>query len=156
MAVRAAGQGKEALFVQFLKGSPSGEIAAMAKIPQIQVLRDEGDWKFFWQMNAQEKEAARERTEALFAKTMQALDGGQVELLVLDEALGACQLEYLRQDALQPLMTRCQGKTAGLEVILTGREPFGRALSWADYATEMRKVKHPYDRGIAARKGVEY
>ena len=43
-----------------------------------------------------------------------------------------------------------------LEVVMTGRNPSGLLLSMADYVSEVKKVKHPYDRGILARKGIEY
>ena len=47
-------------------------------------------------------------------------------------------------------------KPNGLEVVLTGRNPSERLLARADYITEMKKIRHPYDQGITARLGVEY
>ena len=49
-----------------------------------------------------------------------------------------------------------QEKPESLEVVLTGRDPDKRLVDLADYVSEIRKIKHPFDRGILARKGIEY
>ena len=74
-------------------------------------------------------------------------------LLVLDEALGARSAGVLDEDRLLALL---RGKPAGLEVVLTGRGPTQALLDAADYVTEMKKVKHPFDQGVRARRGIEY
>ena len=75
------------------------------------------------------------------------------DLLILDEVLDAARLGFLPEDALRKLT----GEAApAAEVVVTGRGPAPWRLEAADYVTHMVKEKHPYDRGIAARRGVEY
>ena len=47
-------------------------------------------------------------------------------------------------------------KPEGLEVVLTGRDPDPRLVELADYVSEIRRIRHPFDRGVQARKGIEY
>ena len=79
--------------------------------------------------------------------------GNEGDLLILDEVLDAARLGFLPEDALRKLT----GEAApAAEVVVTGRGPAPWLLEAADYVTHMVKEKHPYDRGIAARRGVEY
>ena len=74
-------------------------------------------------------------------------------LLVLDEVIPACKLGLVSETALADFL---RSKPRELEVALTGREPSPALLELADYVTEMKKHKHPYDRGLQARKGIEF
>ncbi|HBN56796.1 MAG TPA: cob(I)yrinic acid a,c-diamide adenosyltransferase, partial [Lachnospiraceae bacterium] len=72
--------------------------------------------------------------------------------LIIDEFMSAYNYGLINQkEALDFLLNR-PGK---LEVVLTGRDPGQEILNLADYVTEMKKVKHPFDQGIPARKGIE-
>ena len=74
------------------------------------------------------------------------------DLLVIDEFMSAYNHGLICQKtALHFLMNRPEG----LEVVLTGRDPGEELLELADYVTEMKKVKHPYDQGVPARRGIE-
>ena len=75
------------------------------------------------------------------------------DLLVLDEACAACKNDLVEEALLREAAARAE---QGAEVVLTGREPAVWMQDAADYSTELRAVKHPYTRGIAAREGVEY
>lgn len=74
-------------------------------------------------------------------------------LLVLDEIMAAVNSGYVANER---LLAALDHRPDGLEVVLTGRGPSEELLSRADYVTEMRAVKHPYEKGVGARKGVEY
>ena len=78
---------------------------------------------------------------------------GKYDLLVLDEAMSACTTGMIQEERLLELLHE---KPDALEVVMTGRNPSQALLDRADYVTEMRKVKHPFDRGIPARMGVEF
>ena len=78
---------------------------------------------------------------------------GDYDLLVLDEAMSACTNGVICEERLRQLLAE---KPEALEVVLTGRDPSQAMVDQADYVTEMRKIKHPFDRGIPARLGVEY
>ncbi len=73
-------------------------------------------------------------------------------LLVLDEVLHAIRAGLLPEEKLLALMETLDCHT---ELVLTGQNPSAAVLSYADYITEMRKQRHPYDRGVLSRKGVE-
>lgn len=74
-------------------------------------------------------------------------------LLVLDEIMAAVNSGFVANGR---LLAALDHRPDGLEVVLTGRGPSEELLSRADYVTEMRAVKHPYEKGVGARKGVEY
>lgn len=155
LALREAGWGNAVLFVQFLKSTPSGEIIAMEGIGNITVLRDNAPWAFSWNMDEDERSLAGERVASLLQKADKEISGGQWDMVVLDEVLGAWACGFLSQSCLLETMAsfREEGRP---ELVLTGRKPFPDALAMADYATEMRKEKHPYDNRAQARKGIEY
>ena len=153
LAVRAAGSGKQVLVVQFLKGRPSGEVGALQSMPGITLLRGEGLLKFTWEMSDEEKLRVRQEYETLLETAVKHACSGACDMLVLDESVGACSAAVLDEDTLLAFLRE---KPKALEVVLTGRSPSERMLELADYVTDMHKVKHPYDQGVLARKGVEY
>ena len=77
----------------------------------------------------------------------------EADLLILDEIVSACNRGVVPETLVTDFL---RNKPLGLEVVLTGRNPSPALTELADYITEMRKLRHPYDRGVAARKGVEY
>jgi len=54
------------------------------------------------------------------------------------------------------LLAFLEQRPQNLEVVLTGRDPAEELLAYADYVSEVRKIKHPFERGITAREGIEY
>ena len=72
---------------------------------------------------------------------------------MLDEIMAAVNSGFVANES---LLAALDHRPDGLEVVLTGRGPSKELLSRADYVTEMRAVKHPYEKGVGARKGVEY
>ena len=75
------------------------------------------------------------------------------DVLLLDESLCAVKLGLLNEDKLSGFLWH---KPRGLEVILTGHAVSEKMQALADYVTEIRKVKHPYDKGVSSRQGIEY
>lgn len=73
-------------------------------------------------------------------------------VVVLDEVIHACNKNLLKEEALLKLLEECPDNT---ELILTGRNPSKRLLEKADYISEIEKRRHPFDKGIPARKGIE-
>ena len=152
LAVRHAGCGGRVLFVQFMKCPPTGEIPCLEELPGITVLRNTCHHGFSFAMTEEERASVRQNHDQNLEKARQAVKDGACTLLVLDEAASAYELELLDREALQALVR----EIGGVELVLTGRNPAPFMLDAADYVTEMKALKHPYSRGISARKGVEY
>ncbi|MBD5150710.1 MAG: cob(I)yrinic acid a,c-diamide adenosyltransferase [Oscillibacter sp.] len=151
LALRAAGSGKNVLLLQFLKDGKSSEFAALGHVPGIEAVPQTRTFGFSWTLSEEEKQEAREYYSGLLENAFQraAEDG----LLVLDEAMSACATGMIDEARLLELLRE---RAEGLEVVLTGRNPSEALVGAADYVTEMKKIKHPYERGVAARKGIEY
>lgn len=150
--VRAAGHGWRILFVQFLKGSFTGELIPLEKLG-VSVCRTEDVKKFVFQMDEKELARCREDHSRCFQTAADALRSGEYDLVVLDEVIGAVGLGLIDEEALVALLKEKQPKT---EVILTGRGASDKLKKTADYLSEIRMEKHPYEQGIPARAGIEY
>ena len=143
LAVRAAGSGKKVLFARFLKDEKSGELKILRQIPQIEVLPVEKSFGFFWTLSEAEKAEAKDMYFRLWRTLKE----------VMDECMAALRYRLLPPEE---VVTFLKERPEELEVVLTGRDPDEELLALADYVSEIRKVKHPFDRGIHARKGIEY
>lgn len=148
LALRSLGAGKRVVIVQFLKGAETGEIPLLKQLGA-QVFRGKAGTKFVFQMTPEEKAATR----AIQTAHLQAALQEQAEVLILDEACAAWQLNMVDRELLRRAV---EEKPAGQELILTGRDPAPWMEAAAHYQTEMRCCCHPYTQGIPARKGVEF
>lgn len=153
LALRAAGRGNRVLIVQFLKERPTGEVLALEGLPGVRVLRGKSSGKFFYQMDEGEREETHRRQQALFSEAVQAAQEGRCDLLVLDEALDACNMGLIDSTALCLFL---RNKPAAVEIVLTGRNPAEELIDIADYVSFIQKQKHPYEAGVKAREGIEY
>ena len=152
LAVRCAGRGNKVLLVQFLKSRDSGELYSLAKLPDIEVMRGKESKKFTFQMNEEEKHALLIEHNKMFEQVLAKIKNGGYSLLILDEVIGALNAKVFEMPKLIEFLRH---KPENLEVVLTGRNPAPELVEIADYVSEMRKVKHPMDRGIMAREGIE-
>lgn len=151
LAVRAAGAGKKVVFTQFFKDGSSSEIKVLQGVENIQI-RHCNTVRGFWKRmtDAQKARASADYTQLFSDVARLAMDA---DLLVLDEIVSACNHGTIAEVAVTDFL---RSKPEKLEVVLTGRNPSEHLLHLADYVTQMQKIKHPYDRGIAARKGIEF
>jgi len=141
LALRMLAAGRRVVVVQFLKDGESGEARLLAEHFGVPVFAGKASDKFTWSMTSEELAATRELHDGNLASALAELEGAQEGLLVLDEALVDRALDM---------------SARGVEVALTGRAPSRKIVEKADYITEMRCEKHPYEQGICAREGVEY
>ncbi len=153
LAVRAAGRGKRVLIARFLKTDDSGEVAALSHIPGVTVKPCEKTFGFYRSMTAAQKAEAAAYYGGLLRQTWREAEEERYDMVVLDEIMAVCRYG-LAEEAW--LLERLRRRPQGLEVVLTGREPSEAMLELADYVSEIRKRKHPYDRGLSAREGIEY
>lgn len=152
LAVRCAGRGNKVLMVQFLKSRDSGELYSLAKLPDIEVMRGKESKKFTFQMNEEEKHALLIEHNKMFEQVLAKIKNGGYSLLILDEVIGALNAKVFEMPKLIEFLRH---KPENLEVVLTGRNPAPELVEIADYVSEMRKIKHPMDKGIMAREGIE-
>ena len=154
LAMRAYGCGMNVRMAQFLKGSASGELETFKRLcGRFEIIRGKSVDKFVFKMSDEEKAKCREETNALFQSVVSSLVERDVELLILDEALGALKTEMLD---LGEVLSFLRAKPDKLEVVLTGRDPPEELVDIADYVMDIQAIKHPVDKGIQARKGIEF
>ncbi len=153
LAIRAAGRGKKILFVRFLKNENSGELKILDKIPEIDVVYPEKSYGFYSSLSGEQKKEAAETYRALWERTVRLISAKLYDVLVADEFMAAYNYGLIPdEEALRFL----REKPKELEVVLTGRNPDPRLVELADYVSEIRKIRHPFDRGVTAREGIEY
>lgn len=153
LAVRAAGRGRKVLIARFMKTDDSGEVEALKAIPGITVKPCEKVFGFYFRMTeAQKLEAAAYYSGLLEESWKQAVEE-EIDLLILDEIMASCNYKLVDEERLCGLIKE---KPERLEVVMTGRNPSERLLELADYVSEIEKRKHPFDKGIGAREGIEY
>ena len=153
LAVRAAGCGKQVLFARFLKNEESGELEILDRIPEIHVIHLERSYGFYRTLTEEERAEVRQMYEALWQDIVQKAETDVYDVLVMDEFMAAYNYGLIGHDAAFAFLRE---KPVRLEVVLTGRDPDEDLVELADYVSEIRKVKHPFDRGIRARRGIEY
>ena len=151
LAVRAAGSGMRVLFVQFFKSGNSSEVDVLTSISGIETCHPTLHYGRFRTMNDAQKTEICGHYNEMFTDIAER--GEQYDLIVLDEAVSACGYGMIDAKALTDFLCREGGRR---EIVLTGRDPMPELVEFADYVTEMKKVKHPFDGGIAARPGIEY
>lgn len=151
LAVRAAGAGKKVIFTQFFKDGSSSEITSLHCLENIQLRHCTTVRGFFRRMTDAEKAKASADYTQLFFNVVAAAK--EADLLILDEIVSACNHGTVAETAVTAFLL---SKPEKLEVVLTGRNPSQALLALADYVTEMRKIRHPFDHGITARKGIEF
>lgn len=159
LALRALGSGKRVLFVQFFKNGDSAEIAPLKALPNLTYLKTDAAYHRFALMSDAEKIAANDGYHALLEKaialTLGAGAATAFDLVVLDEAISCYNYGFLAKDTLLSFCEKANGVT-DFEVVLTGRDPDEALLALGDYVSEIQKIKHPYDHGVLARKGIEF
>lgn len=153
LAVRAAGAGKKVWFSQFMKGQKTSELNSLAYIPGIETLRSDRDFPFFNKMTDEDKQEQRKIHDAIICRLIEALDEDRADVIILDELTYPYEWNLVDVSMVEELLDKAKGKC---EVIITGRNPVGRLMDRADYITDMKCVRHPYDKGITARLGIEY
>ena len=149
LAVRAAGAGLKVLFTQFVKGTITSEIRTLRMLDDNIEIRQYGRARL---LKGQLRDESIEAAERGLAEVKEALLNGGYDVVVLDEANVAVQFNLFEIDKLVELIA-C--KPPNVELVVTGRYAHPFLLDCADVVTEMKEVKHYYQRGITARVGIE-
>lgn len=161
LALRALGQGKRVLFMQFMKGGKeagweTGEGKMFKKLQQAKEalefrvvgkgwVRILGDAKPI----EDHEEAARDG----LAYSREQMANGKWDVVILDEILSAVDSVLLTVDDIKDLI---RAKSPEVHLLMTGHNEYPELAEMADLVTKMEKVKHPYDKGIKAQKGIDF
>ncbi len=150
VAIRAAGHGQRVALVQFIKGTwKTGEKEALKRFPEIEhIVSGDG---FTWETQDRQQDIASAR--AGFEAAKQLVEGGQHDVVILDEINVVLGYGYLPVEEVVSLVAN---KPEHVSMVLTGRGAPPGLIEVADTVTEMRPIKHAYEAGIRARKGIEF
>lgn len=151
--LRAVGAGLRVLMLQFIKGSwHYGELDAVAAFGDRFILRQLG--RGFVKIGAEKPDPEDVRlVEDGWRQAVEEMDSGRWDLVILDEILYAISYRML---AVEPVLEYLRRKPESLHLILTGRNAPAALVEAADTVTEMREIKHAYQKGILAQRGIEY
>ena len=150
LSLRASGRGLNVLFLQFMKPAAGyGEHIACEKIDNITVIPMGLDHFVSKKPKQEDIEAAH----AALAKAEELISSGKYDLAVLDESMNAVRLGLITP---QELIDSLEKRPKHVEIVLTGRGLPPELEEYADLITEMKLIKHPMDKGIDARKGIEF
>lgn len=153
LALRAAAAGEKVVFAQFMKGGRSGEAEALAQMKSVTVLKSDKQFPFYEQMTDLQKEELQNIHNAILEEIAEKVESGECGLVVLDEITYPCSFGLIDMEKLQSFLQIAKGRA---EVVFTGRDPADFLLEQADYITEMKCIRHPFEKGIGAREGIEY
>jgi cob(I)alamin adenosyltransferase len=150
LALRAAGRGMKVLIIQFMKKWDYGELHSLKLIPDI-TLETFGTKEFIYKGKA--KKIDYEEAEKAFSFGVEGVKSGNYDLVIFDELNMALYYELLD---LKEVIKKIKEKPENVEVVITGRKAPQEIIEIADLVTEMREVKHPYQKGVEVRKGIEF
>ncbi|MEW6602853.1 MAG: cob(I)yrinic acid a,c-diamide adenosyltransferase [Nitrospirota bacterium] len=153
LAMRAAGHGKRVLILQFLKSriKKAGEIIA-AKKCGIKVVKFSGQTSPLFDPSVKKSELKASIKEAVDL-SVEEIKSGKYDLIVLEEFNNVVGNGYAPVTEVDRILS---SKPDALELVFTGRNAPEELIRRADYVTEMRAIKHPADKGVKARKGIEF
>jgi cob(I)alamin adenosyltransferase len=152
-ALRAVGNGMRVLMLQFIKGSwHYGELDAVKAFGDKFIMKQMG--RGFVKVGAEKPDPEDVRmVEEAWAESAQAIQSGEWDLVILDEINYA--ISYGMLDPAK-VAAALKEKPEMVHVILTGRNAHPTIVELADTVTEMRQVKHAYEKGVLAQRGIEY
>ena len=157
LALRAAGQGNKVLIYQFLK-PPSLDIGERFALQlgavriRVEALDVEWDMAKSFEDTKQVAEAKAAISEAL-ERIAQTAEKKFYDLLILDEIVFCLSKGLAKLEDIKSIIDK---RDPAVEIVLTGRDATKELIALADLVTEMKNIKHPFDKGISARRGIEF
>jgi cob(I)alamin adenosyltransferase len=150
LALRAVGRGLKVYVIQFIKGGfDYGELYVVDRLQGL-TLKAFGKGKF---IIGKPEEADIVQAQEALKLAKEVVNSSKYDLVILDEVNVALGLGLIGLDEVLRLVRE---KPVHVELVLTGRNAPEEILQVADLVTEMREIKHPYSKGVPARKGIEY
>lgn len=152
LIVRAAGYGCKVLLYQFMKNNETSERKVLENVENITIIDGLDKEKFSFQMTEEEKREHKRFYEDRFRMVTEKAVSESYDVLFLDEAIYTISAGLLDEELVLEFL---KNKPDRLEVILTGNTPSQRLIDQADYVSQIKKMKHPFDQGKPARMGIE-
>lgn len=153
LAIRAAGSGMKVHFVQLLKGGKTSELETLKLIPNVSVDRSARNYGFTFRMNEEGKHDVTQVHNEILQEAKELMQSGAVDMLIIDEFNAAYEYGLLDRSLADEIVF---SRPENVELILTGRNPQQKFVDAADYVSEICARKHPYEKGIKARRGIEF
>lgn len=151
LALRAVGHDLSVYVLQFMKGSSNyGELTSAAKLPGF-TIEQSGRDEFVDRQNPAQVDV--DLALQGLAKARAAVEGGEYDVVILDEANVALDFGLI---SLEDLLSLIEARPAHVELVLTGRAAHPEVVKAADLVSEVLNIRHHYDAGVEAREGVEY
>ena len=151
LAVRAAGHREKTFIGQFLKGQDYGELHAVKNLSPLITIEQFGRKGFYHVTKDPDKEDIQSARNGL-DKCEKAMLSGKYRIIILDEINVTVYFNLLSEKEIHSFLDQ---KPKDVELVLTGRYAPDSFIDRADLVTEMKEVKHYYEKGIQARKGIE-
>jgi cob(I)alamin adenosyltransferase len=155
LALRAAGRNFKVLILQFIKGSwKSGEVKSLEKLkPLIEIEQLGLGFIRYKDGKMVDREKQLENAHESFEYARDKVNSGRYDLVVLDEINNLTGMGLLD---VKDVVRLLKNKPEELNIMLTGRNAPAEVIKIADTVTEMREIKHAFNEGIKARKGIEF
>ena len=153
LAARAAGNKMKVMFVQFLKTEFSGERKALSEFENVTLTECPEALEFTYEMTEEEKLRAATLFRGIFERSAASALSERYDMIVLDEIFDIIEEGMLSEAEVLEFITNAPNS---IEIVMTGHNPPQRFLDEADYITEMKKIRHPYDKGMTGRIGIEF
>ena len=150
LALRACSIGAKVLVVQFLKNGKSPEVVSLKEKFGVTVLAYDDICGFSKWFDQAQREVCTD-VHNCNLKTVFSMKN-DFDMIVLDEIIGTIHSKLINESLIMELL---KNKPEHLEIVMTGRDPSEELMAYADYISEIKKIKHPYDQGIKARVGIE-
>ena len=153
LAMRAAGHGKKVLVMQFLKSGAKGSgESVFARGSNIKVVKFKGQTTPLFNPRVKLSEL-KKSVEKAIAASVKEIKSHAYDVVILDEFISLLTGGLATMKDVNKIVNV---KPEELELVFTGRGAPEELIEIADYVTEMRMIKHPFHRGVKARKGIEY
>jgi cob(I)alamin adenosyltransferase len=150
LGIRATGDGLRVLMIQFMKGRRYSELDALEQVKNFQVLQFGRD-EFVSKQKPEQVDIDLARKGFAYAK--EAVQKGTYDVIILDELNVAVDYGLI---ALDDVLHLLDDKSESLELILTGRNASPEVIKRADVVSEILEIKHPYQKGVLSRKGIDW
>ena len=151
-AFRAYGRGFKVGVVQFMKSWITGEVLLAQKLENFELIRIDTSTKFTWEMTPEELENLKQTVRKGFFELAKLIDENKFDLLVIDEFNHLIVQNFITKDEVLQFI---DAKPETMELLLTGRNAPDWLIERADLVTEMKPIKHYFDKGVDARGGIE-